>query len=490
MVNFSDLGEVAAALIIFSLVSAFVKTLLLYSINIVSHQVGNIIARRIIQRISEADYSELIKIRQTDLITSVWQRSNEVVYQTVLPGISFVSAIVIVVINVSLFFFLQPLVTGLIFFGLSLVYFSTYLVVKNKVNIHGKLISILNEKLLAQLAYLFGRYRDLFVKNSFADFIDEYSQTDLNVRISRAKVQIVGGLPKIVIETFFVVLLGFAGLFSVNNVETSNLYLPFLATFIFGMQKLLPQIQQIYQATVALQSGSYALSEIKSLLGLETRKNRHFQSQLPESNAIFEVEDLSFKHSNDVQSKIHNLNFKIFRGEKICISGRSGSGKSTLVDLIIGLFLPSSGEVRSCQLNTNGQRVTILSQHFYVRNGSVRELLTGNSKKIVNDESLYEILDVVELSETIKKLPGGLDYILLNDANNLSGGQRQRLGLAMSLMEDFDILILDEATSQLDRSLEWLVYRNLIKYYVEKTIIFITHTDDLKKLADRIIELD
>ena len=100
------------------------------------------------------------------------------------------------------------------------------------------------------------------------------------------------------------------------------------------------------------------------------------------------------------------------------------------------------------------------------------------------------MLDIVVLSKTIRALPGGLDYELLNDAQNLSGGQRQRLGLAMSLMDNFDVLILDEATSQLDRTLEHLIYENLFNYYSSKTIIFITHTEHLKKLADRIIQLD
>jgi ABC-type multidrug transport system fused ATPase/permease subunit len=347
-----------------------------------------------------------------------------------------------------------------------------------------------NEKLLAKLSFLFGRYRDLYVKNGFEKFVRDYLASDLNIRMSRAKVQIVGGLPKIVIETFFIILMGIFALYSLNNTVLSTSNIPFFVTLLFGMQKLLPQIQQIYQSKVALQSGSHALNEIKIFLNLPDRKAEFGFGKLLDSTAAFELRNIGFKHSKGDEPQIADLNFKIYRGEKICISGKSGSGKSTLVDLLIGLYTPTSGELCAEPINLTNNQFTILSQQFHIDNDSIRNLLLDNSKKHYSDENLFEILDIVNLGETIRALPGGLDYELLNDAQNLSGGQRQRLGLAISLMDDFDVLILDEVTSQLDRTLEHQIYENLFNYYSSKTIIFITHTEHLKKLADRIIQLD
>jgi ATP-binding cassette, subfamily B, bacterial PglK len=489
-IDFTDLRDVAIALIIFSLISSTVKIMLLYAINIISHRIGNVLAISLVRKICGIEYSELTKRKQTDLITSVWQRTNEVVYQTILPGISIVSALVIVIVNTSFFFFLEPFVTAQIFFSLAFIYVITFLIIRKQISIHGERISLLNEKLLAKLSFLFGRYRDLYVKNGFEKFVRDYLASDLNIRMSRAKVQIVGGLPKIVIETFFIILMGIFGLYSLNNTALSTSNIPFFITLLFGMQKLLPQIQQIYQSKVALQSGSHALNEIKIFLNLPDRKAEFGFGKLLDSTAAFELRNIGFKHSKGDEPQIADLNFKIYRGEKICISGKSGSGKSTLVDLLIGLYTPTSGELCAEPINLTNNQFTILSQHFHIDNDSIRNLLLANSKKHYSDENLFEILDIVKLGETIRALPGGLDYELLNDAQNLSGGQRQRLGLAMSLMDDFDVLILDEVTSQLDRTLEHQIYENLFNYYSSKTIIFITHTEHLKKLADRIIQLD
>ena len=490
IIDFSDLRVVAIYLIATNVLSASVKLLLLYSINIVSHRIGNFLASKLVLKISRSKYSELAKIKQTELITSVWQRTNEVVYQTVLPGVSIVSAIVIVVVNISFFFYLEPAVTGQILGSLGFVYIATFMLTRKKVLIHGKRISELNEVLLEKLSFLFGRYRDLFVNKSFEAFIKEYSQHDLNVRMSRAKVQIVGGFPKIIIEAFFIVLIGIAALYSTKSDSLTAYYLPFLVTFLFGMQKLLPQIQQIYQSKVALQSGSHALMEIRNFLKIP---DRHVQMQdvtTSHPNTIFEFHDVNYQHLLDGPVQINGLSFTINRGEKICISGPSGSGKSTLIDLIIGLNIPTSGTIFRKQLNSSGQLITILSQHFHIDHGSIRDLITSNGAKKLSDDEIFEILDIVCLTETIQKLPGKLDCILLNDASNLSGGQRQRLGLAIALVEKFDILIMDEATSQLDRTLEFAVYRNILNHFSLRTIIFITHTEQLKELADRTIDLD
>lgn len=188
---------------------------------------------------------------------------------------------------------------------------------------------------------------------------------------------------------------------------------------------------------------------------------------------------------------LRDLSLTLRRGRCYSIVGPSGTGKSTLADILLGLVVPSAGEIR-----INGQpvraaelrsRVILVEQQPRIFSVSVRENLTLGLD--VDAATLNEALDAVEMTTFAAELPGGLETTLDYQGANLSGGQRQRLALARALLRHPNVLILDEATSALDAATEELVIGRVRRAMRDGILIFITHDPDLATAADEVIDL-
>ena len=470
------------------ILAAFMKVLLLIAQNVISHGIGSDISFLLINKVFSVGYETLIEKQEVELTTTIWQRTNEVVYQTVLPCIVLVSSLIVLLINFAVFIFIEPVFTMTILGALSLVYTVIYLRVRSHINKYGKIISDVNATLLNSLNELFGRYRNIVLNDHIREFIEYYISHDKQVRRARARVQIVGGFPKIGVEAAFILIVAVSGILSVRNTINMADYLPLFAAFAFGLQKMLPHVQNIYQSKVALRSSSFAFSEIKEFLS-----NKDYIEQeveLPsEDNVLWKFEHVSYTYPEDNSIGIDAISFEIHEHETVCISGPSGAGKTTLLDLLLQFRTPTSGKVHSAVRGPDGRSCSIITQNYDLIDATIRDNICRYSKSTISDQKIWEILRITELDGFIKSLPGCLDYKVINDASNFSGGQRQRLNLAAGLIEDADILLLDEPTSNLDADLEYKIFNNILVHNVDKTIVFVTHSEKLKLLADKIIDV-
>lgn len=481
-----DLFFISILLGTVTLISAVAKILLLFSQNLVAHGIGSVIASIMVNKAFFIGYASITEKHQTNLTTSIWQRTNEVVYQSVLPSLVLISSLIVLVVNFSFFILIEPVVTLALGAILFFVYFGVYEIVKMRLSIHGKTISDVNATLLGMLQELFGRYRNIVLKGQENRFVEEYIGFDKSVRGARARVQIIGGFPKIAVETAFIILISIIGLISVKGLMEVGDYLPFFASLAFGLQKMLPHVQQIYQSKVALQSGSPALEEIRSFISQENLRDTNL-TKPDDKNVLWSFDKVSYCYPNGESKPLNSISFEIRRGDTVCISGPSGSGKSTLVDLLLHFRMPTSGRLQSDVFKNTEINSTLITQNYQLVNGSIRDNLTRYCGENVTDEQLWRALDTVFLSDFVKTLPEELDSPIINDASNFSGGQRQRLNLAVALVENFDILILDEPTSNLNEDLEADIFRRILDTYNNRTIIYITHSEQIKLKSEKVI---
>lgn len=173
------------------------------------------------------------------------------------------------------------------------------------------------------------------------------------------------------------------------------------------------------------------------------------------------------------------------------IVGESGSGKSTIVNLLIGVNHANIGQIyvgdkRLEELSRVSyySHLAVVSYNTYIFNESIRDNFKM-AKLDVTDNEIYEALKLVNLDSFIKK-NGGLDKVILEDANNISGGQRQRLALAINLVADKDIYVFDEATSNIDVDSEAIIMANIKKLSKDKSVIVISHRLENVVNADQI----
>jgi ATP-binding cassette subfamily C protein len=189
---------------------------------------------------------------------------------------------------------------------------------------------------------------------------------------------------------------------------------------------------------------------------------------------------------------LDGVDLEIAAGEKVALVGASGGGKSTLVQVLLGLYPPTSGTVRyggvpitRIGLDVVREHVATVLQHPALLDDSVRANLTLGRE--ADDAALWRALGIAQLREVVEDLPRGLDTVVGRQGIRLSGGQRQRLAIARMVLTDPDVVILDEATSAVDLATEGRLYHALDEFLERRTTLIIAHRLSALEHADRVL---
>ena len=187
-----------------------------------------------------------------------------------------------------------------------------------------------------------------------------------------------------------------------------------------------------------------------------------------------------------------NLNLNLSVGKKYAITGRNGIGKTTIINLILRFYSPIHGDIKmgntnieTLPLDSYRSLFSVISQDCFFFNDSIRNNICLFNN--YDEEKLLEIISDVQLSDLINEK--SIDYNIGDNGCNISGGQRQKIALARAIICDRPFVILDEATSNIDK--EWAVILEVLlnKYLKEKTVIWITHKNDAVKMMDEVITI-
>ena len=255
-------------------------------------------------------------------------------------------------------------------------------------------------------------------------------------------------------------------------------------------------VQEVLNIQFAWYGAKAALARINRLWLL------HAEPQFPHEVNPFEgkktvavgVHDLCFAYGHGPLVLDH-LSLDIAAGEKVALVGASGGGKSTLVQVLLGLYLPISGELRfervpvtRIGLDVVREHVAVVLQHPALLNDTVRTNLSLG--RDLDDTALWMALGVAQIDGDIAAMPQGLDAIIGRQGIRLSGGQRQRLAIARMMLSDPKVVILDEATSALDTETEARLHEAMAAFLAERTTLIIAHRLSAVKQANRVYVFD
>ena len=323
-----------------------------------------------------------------------------------------------------------------------------------------------------------------------------------NLKVTaKAKTQetAIKSMPRIWIELLVLIILSIVGFYFFIFDISLNSYLSFISLFLIAMLKMLPSFLSAIRTINGYQSYKPSIDFIKRELDekvdySELKKEASKKIEVEFDKELI-IDKISFKYEGQKQNIIENLNLKINKtGQLIGILGDRGSGKTTLIDILIGLHNPHKGEF---YLDNNlvelklirGRIFGYVPQFIYLFDESIKNnILIADNRKI-SDEDYKQVLDQCDLTEFIDSLPEGDQTLIGENGAKISGGQRQRIGLARALVNEAKILILDEATNALDKRTETNIFSTLKKISLKKSILIITHNQNLLNYCDKIYSL-
>lgn len=244
-----------------------------------------------------------------------------------------------------------------------------------------------------------------------------------------------------------------------------------------------------------INSGIAAANVIYPLLDRETKvKSPLSPKPVDHPHGVLDFQDVSFAYSG-TEYVLRNINLRIHYGEKIALIGANGSGKSSLIHLICRFYDPRHGAVildgvdlRDMALQDIRGRVGLVIQQTELFNDTILYNIRYGSPA-ATDEQVRQAARMAHADEFIRSLPEEYETQVGSRGQRLSGGQRQRIALARAMLRDPEILILDEATSQIDPESEKLINEALIRFSRGRTLIMITHRLSNLHLVDRVFEL-
>ena len=228
----------------------------------------------------------------------------------------------------------------------------------------------------------------------------------------------------------------------------------------------------------------------------EINRNLLNEKDLIKNNSInfknkIELRNINYSYSN--KKVLKNISLVINKGDCIFIQGPSGVGKTTLLDIISGLLYDFSGEIiidgKKCNFLKNGFKKNLIyyiPQEVFLYNDTIINNITNKKRYKKND--LQRILEVSQASEFVNKFQLKFSTLIGEKGGKLSGGQRQRIALARALFNKPKILILDEATSNIDIKTEEKIINSIIKNF-KLTLIIVSHRKNLQKFTNKVFNL-
>lgn len=293
---------------------------------------------------------------------------------------------------------------------------------------------------------------------------------------------------RLIMFTIFIVYFGTRQIATVEIVTAGTLY-----AFVDYLTKLFNPITNVVNQFSQLERSLVAGRRVFKVL--DTTGEQVSEETMPRYDGHVIFEDVSFAYK-DNEYVLKNLNFTANRGETVALVGHTGSGKSSIMNLLFRFYDPSKGkiyidgvDVTDVPRQTIRQHMGIVLQDPYLFTGTISSNVSLNDPSITR-EKVKEALEAVGAERVLKNLEKGIDEPVIEKGSTLSSGQRQLISFARALAFDPAILILDEATSNIDTETEEIIQHAMEVLKKGRTTFIIAHRLSTIKNADRILVLE
>lgn len=310
-------------------------------------------------------------------------------------------------------------------------------------------------------------------------------------------------LPKYLLEIVFIIgIVLILGLMIMTGGIESAAY---LLVFAGACVRILPSFVRLTATSGGVRVGAPAMAIVDEEIQLLNTPELKLKSSDPDiapfntvhrelASIDLKVSDLSFRYPDGTQNILDHLSFAVPSGTSIAFVGGSGSGKTTLIDILLGLYQPSDGQVtyNGKDVHSNVKEwnnyVGYVPQDVYLSSKSVlEEIAFGLRPEEIDEARVWECIRIAELTDVIESLEENIHTKIGENGTRLSGGQRQRLGIARAIYRNPSVLILDEATSALDNDTEHKITQTINELAKQITVIIVAHRLSTVREVDQLL---
>lgn len=315
------------------------------------------------------------------------------------------------------------------------------------------------------------------------DALDDYLNVNVRLRRNQAALNNLNKFTNALV-VFGLVYVGF----TYTGLSVSR-----LGVFLFAVFRLSPVLNQLNTQVYGLDGQLPHVVRIHARLREISERTSAMSTGGASVDSVEAIrfDGVSFTYEDD-STVLQNVSFEVGRGEEIALVGPSGAGKSTVVSLLGRLREPDTGRILADgtpinEFDVNEWRdcIAIVRQSPFIFNGTLRENITIGNRG-ASQRKIERVCEVAQVTEFLPGLPDGYKTELGENGVRLSGGQKQRVAIARALLKEADILVLDEATSELDSNIEQDVYRGIRELENRFATISIAHRLSTVSDADRI----
>lgn len=315
--------------------------------------------------------------------------------------------------------------------------------------------------------------------------LDRMTKTSLHLDKVNA---IFGSMTFVIFHLFQLICLSFTGILAykkVIQIGDITLYQSYFTTII-------GQVNVCINLMPLLSKGFESIRSIGDIMWAMDTEDNVGKEKLTVVEGTYEFKNVSFCYRDNPKPILDGLNLSIKKGETIALVGESGAGKSTILNILIGYYMPSQGQVlidgkdiTQIDLKSYRSHISVVPQNTILFSGSIRDNITFGMEHY-SEKQLQDAIHIANLDEVITKLPHGLDTLVGEHGNKLSGGQRQRIAIARAVIRNSSIIFFDEATSALDTVSEKLIQDSIDKLAKDRTTFIVAHRLSTIRNADKI----
>ena len=470
------------------IIASIYNYLLNVSAKMAAIEYSNEIKEKALKRLLKLKINVIEKYKSGLLASKIVNDVNNIHHGLITFLTHFIPGIVTLILTLIIMFFINFKITLIIFLITPIsVFITIYIAKQNK-----KLTDISNKEYNEMTSYIkeqielkkyikvekLENQKEQKINDLSEKYMKDESKALFYASISNPTTRLINGIITIIVV-----------LYSSFEIMNGNMTIGIFSTFLIYANRYAKPLNEISQVINRLTISLTSYDSIKELINEEIEE---FVNSNDEIIGSIEFKNVSFSYNNDKEI-LKNINFKINNGEKIAIVGPTGSGKTTIIQLLLKFYNINSGSIlidgkNINDINTNILRdnIKVVLQDAHLNNENIKDVLKYSND--VSDKEIKDLLKKINIKPNFLGMNEKLENITSID--NLSNGQKQIISMIRAMLSNPKIVILDEATSDVDSLTEKNIESSINEFTKGKTSIIIAHRLSTIISADKIIVID